>query len=270
MVISIALVCVTAVTLDATDVRFMLQTPEWIASIFGLSREITGFAEETGALESLDSGDGASGFEALIALLTVFAMAATLLLVILLVLSMLAVVVLLGMSVLGGLSSIWLLVGSVRAQRAELRKRTVITSVDHMTREVRQFARLSRRTFGPRMSVVSVDEAVWRNTVAAFAARASVVLIDVSAPSKNLVWELQSLSPDVARVFVAERNRIESWIDPAVQPPNVATIELTALLDGAEVLVYEAGRRSYRRFARRLRSALESTSQPRRRSSWTS
>jgi hypothetical protein len=71
-------------------------------------------------------------------------------------------------------------------------------------------------------------------------------------------------------VFVAERNRIESWIDPAVQPPNVATIELTALLDGAEVLVYEAGRRSYRRFARRLRSALESTSQPRRRSSWTS
>ena len=92
-------------------------------------------------------------------------------------------------------------------------------------------------------------------TVTTVADIASIVVIDVSEPTENLLWEIAEVErdPETACVLVgnAERlRRLESSESPLER-------RLVGLLDGQTILGYETTDRGLRRFGRALRATLE-------------
>jgi hypothetical protein len=103
--------------------------------------------------------------------------------------------------------------------------------------------------------VLHVDSDVWRPTVKSVADVASVVLIDVSVLTENLLWEIAEVvrDPSTACVLVghAEGLRALEVIDTPLER------RLVELLDGRTILAYETTEPGMKRFARALRAALE-------------
>jgi hypothetical protein len=58
----------------------------------------------------------------------------------------------------------------------------------------RQLAAESRKIFAPRLVVLRVASEVWQPTVMRLASAGSLTIIDVSDPTENLLWEIQSLT----------------------------------------------------------------------------
>src|SRR5262249_2479597 len=60
---------------------------------------------------------------------------------------------------------------------------------------VASIARRGRKILAPRLVVVTVAHAVWRQAVHAFAHSSAAVIIDVTIPSESLRWEITTLLP---------------------------------------------------------------------------
>jgi hypothetical protein len=116
-----------------------------------------------------------------------------------------------------------------------------------------------RRFFGPQLVVLRVASSVWRPTVSRFASASSVVLIDVSDPTENLVWEIEELTPRSRSkcVFICQHERAEQIIAGSLEGPF--DDQVARLLEFEEILAYTTDRRGRRRFARALRGTLMST-----------
>jgi hypothetical protein len=118
----------------------------------------------------------------------------------------------------------------------------------------------SRKIFAPRLVVLRVASEVWQPTVMRLASAGSLTIIDVSEPTENLLWEIQSLTERSGPrcVFVGQSNRVAGLTGSSMngRPPGSLEGRLLGLLDGREVLAYETGRRGMRRFARALRAKL--------------
>ena len=118
----------------------------------------------------------------------------------------------------------------------------------------------SRKIFAPRLVVLRVASEVWQPTVMRLASAGSLTIIDVSEPTENLLWEIQSLTdrPGIRCVFVGQSNRVAGLTGSPTnaQPPGSLAERLLNLLEGREVLAYVTGRRGLRRFARALRARL--------------
>lgn len=143
--------------------------------------------------------------------------------------------------------------GSHRAVRkAERVKAREILTEKQLEPAVRAAARLSRRLFAPRLMVMRVATALWKRAVLDLAKASSVVLIDISDPTPNLVWEVETLR-DATRsrwLLVGRRDRLEMV---AGGGDSAAAARLAQLLDGEEALAYAGeDRKSMRRFARSL------------------
>jgi hypothetical protein len=138
------------------------------------------------------------------------------------------------------------------AQRGGLSQRSDIGRV------VAQISRSSHRSVSARLWVVKVAGQIWQDVVAAFAVRSERILIDVSQPSDNVLWEIEHLSPELAArcVFVGRHDRV-SWLaeDAAERPVNEVERRLQDALASRTVLTYADGTPP-ELFARDLAAAL--------------
>jgi hypothetical protein len=88
----------------------------------------------------------------------------------------------------------------------------------------------------------------------------SLIIIDVSAATENLLWEIRGLTEQFGPrcVFVGQHDRVTELIaySDAASSLKPFDEQLLALLDKRDVLVYMTDRRGMTRFARALRTKL--------------
>src|SRR5262249_45379647 len=114
------------------------------------------------------------------------------------------------------------------------------------------------RVFRPRLAVLRVDGSIWQPAVTEFATACSAVLIDVSEPTPNLAWEVETLLQDHPDrcVLVGERSQVRALLRSGSPDPARRTV--ATLIDGREVIAYTNDPRGVRRFTRALRRRLAS------------
>ena len=145
------------------------------------------------------------------------------------------------------------------ARDAEAAKTATVRSATQVRQAAGQIVERSRRVFGPRLVVLRVATPEWQLAVREFAARASVVLIDVSEPTENVIWEVEELTIRKIRpVLIGEYARVAPLAATGAAPGDRTALHarLAALLHGQAVLAYTTDPPGLRRFARALRSAL--------------
>jgi hypothetical protein len=142
--------------------------------------------------------------------------------------------------------------------RSELGKRPTVREPRAVERAALRVAKRARGIFAPRLVVLRAAGAVWRDTVKRLAGVADIVLIDVSVPSDNLLWEISTLKPDCGNrwILTCETGRVADLANGAGTAGQAR--QLAHLLDGQDVLAYDTdSRKSLRQFARALRASCE-------------
>ncbi len=145
------------------------------------------------------------------------------------------------------------------AGKAEAAKSATVKSASEVRQAAQAIAERSRRVFGPRLVVLRVVTPEWQLAVRELAARASVVLLDVSEPTENVLWELEELTirktQYVAIGEYAQVAHLASTSDEG-QAPDAIWLSIRALLKGREILAYTTDPPGLKRFARALRAVL--------------
>ncbi len=150
---------------------------------------------------------------------------------------------------------------------AELRKRLTVATMAELTEVSATVATGSRAALAPRLTVVTVDSAIWREAVHELARTCNAVLLDVSAASEALLWEVRELGRgDVRLVFVGEETAVGRLLSgtgpgPAALEPALTAHELALreALDGLEILTYRTTVWGRVRFQRALFGTLEAS-----------
>jgi hypothetical protein len=151
---------------------------------------------------------------------------------------------------------------SATLQRAEQAKVTRVVSPQDVLKVADAVRNQARKVFSPRLMVLNVSSAVWQTTVKTVANLASVVLIDVSVLTENLLWEIAEVleDPSTACVLVGHSEGLRA-LDVIDTPLEQRLVEL---LDGRTILAYETSEQGMKRFANALRATLEvAVSRPR-------
>jgi hypothetical protein len=196
-------------------------------------------------IKPIDAGDGLIG-----GLLTLFSVLILVVVVVVIATFMALAFLLLGLFSLGSYLAV---------RRAETSKRIAIPSAEQIEAVSRSVARRVRSVISPKLVVVSVADTVWQETVRRLAAFSAAIVIDVSEPTSNLLWEVSTLKPELRLhwILVAEKERLNSWTAATGSDLNQ---KLLALLDGDTVLAYSLERADRKRFARSLRNRLDALS----------
>lgn len=143
-----------------------------------------------------------------------------------------------------------------RARSSDRAKTDTVRTLRDVTRTSRRIAERSRRIFAPLFVVVRVADQFWQESVLELADRSAAVIVDVSVPSENLVWEIETLLPRLGErcVLVGRSNLIV-----ATQPGGrtIVAPSIGHVIDGMEVLAYGTTERDQRRFAKALEGRLE-------------
>jgi hypothetical protein len=150
---------------------------------------------------------------------------------------------------------------------AEESKQLVVADKAEADSVKRRIAAVARQVFAPRLVVVKVASGMvtlksgalelWQYSVIGLATSASIVLVDISMPSQNVLWEVEALAVilNTRCLFVGEEARLEYLHRPG---PVESSIErLRDILDGRTVLAYSREAPDPGQFARTLRAALE-------------
>ena len=120
----------------------------------------------------------------------------------------------------------------------------------------------------PQATVLSVDDRMWQRTVEEIVGDGSAVLIDVSEPTSNLVWEIETVLRDAPTrtVFVGDRAVVTRWSEDAAKAADSESARrIQMLLQGRPILTYDvADRKGRRSFRRSLMRALDNVALVRR------
>jgi hypothetical protein len=143
-------------------------------------------------------------------------------------------------------------------RRAEHAKTVPIATEAQLERTALTIARRSRRIIGPRLVVTKVASSIWQLAVRRLASVSSAVIIDVTEPTDNLLWEIETLRHGMRSrwILVGGQERLRRMAEDAGQPSSPQA-RLLRLLDGEQVLAYSSDKRDLRRFARSLHARLE-------------
>jgi len=145
-------------------------------------------------------------------------------------------------------------------REAERSKSLAVSSVGEIQQAARDIARRSRKVFGPRLVVLRVASPVWQEAVTELASVSSLPLIDISEPTANVLWELETLTTRFGDrcVVIGNHEQVAALAGLPSDAPGSTAVErrLARLLDGREVLVYTTDRHGLKRFARALRGLL--------------
>jgi hypothetical protein len=129
---------------------------------------------------------------------------------------------------------------------------------DDIFRTQKDLRRNAKRTVAARIAVITVSDDLWRESVARLADDAAVVLVDVSQPTKHVIWEVEYLlDADIPCVFVGAASRLSYLTDHSFSGELGAI--LRDRLDGQTVISYvPSGQKSaHRAFAGALRASFE-------------
>jgi hypothetical protein len=156
-------------------------------------------------------------------------------------------------------------VGSyLSVRRAERAKKLEVRSAQMVEPATRAVLRRARRVLSPRLVVVHVASGAWRLAVDHLASHCAAVVVDVSVPSENLLWEIRNLRRvgGVGWILVGDIEHVSGLAGGGSVQASTLGRELVDLLEGQDVLAYASDRRSRKRFARALRARLEMLSRP--------
>jgi hypothetical protein len=116
----------------------------------------------------------------------------------------------------------------------------------------------------PQATVVKVVDTLWQETVTGIAQTADAIIIDVSAPTVHVLWEIETAIRGFRSkiVYLGQRALMEQWMaGPTCGDDSEASARIRTLLEGATVLAYKpVSRASKRRFRKSLRNALDNLS----------
>jgi hypothetical protein len=149
-----------------------------------------------------------------------------------------------------------LLFNYAKARCAERALTERIRSDRNITGRVVVIARRGRKVLAPRLVVVTVAHAVWRQAVHAFARSAAAVIIDVTIPSESLRGEITTLLPVLGHRCVLI-GRLDALTRVLPNGRTVMDSPPVRDIDGRDILAYRTDNQSLRRFARALRDTIE-------------
>ena len=141
--------------------------------------------------------------------------------------------------------------------RRELSDSVEIAALDARLRALGQFWNRPR-LFAPSVTVVTVANAIWQDVVSTAITRCEVVLVDVSAPTEALNWELESVTQLTTKpsILIADADSWSSWAkDPNMDPILART---RALIGERRVIKYtSASAVAQKRFFKELADAMD-------------
>jgi hypothetical protein len=157
---------------------------------------------------------------------------------------------------------IWAWFSSVSdaVQAAERSKTLKVYDAADVYTGATEVAKWRRKVFSPRLVVLTVDSQVWQLTVYAMAYVSAVPLIDVSEPTENLLWEIDTLRDRFGErcLFVGNIDRLGRFTgEEAPALSGSVTERADALIANETILAYGANDPSEKRFARALRAMLQ-------------
>ena len=120
-----------------------------------------------------------------------------------------------------------------------------VTDEESLNTALKRVRRLSRRLFGSKAVFLHVDDPIWRNVVLRLVAETNAVLIDVTEPGPNLLWEIETVGSIVRPwwILVGERDALTDLANQDLNESETTTLltTLAGLLRGEEVLAYRIG-----------------------------
>jgi hypothetical protein len=140
--------------------------------------------------------------------------------------------------------------------RAERDEWTPARSRDELIAFLDRTEKQRSKLFAPRIAVVRVIDALWKEAVSGLADISDAVLIDISQPTESLLWELQMLArrPDIELVVIGAADEVRALkASGGFDRDDRASL---AVLGPRPVLVYGDDRKA---FARELRHMLDTT-----------
>ncbi len=147
-------------------------------------------------------------------------------------------------------------------RKAETMKEQVISDPAAMAARAYQIAHQGGRFFAPRLTVIRVDPRMWHEAVLQLAEVSSAILVDISDPTRSLLWEIETLKGQNSPRFVVigEHDRVRELAEPSPTASNEVDDRIADALRGQRVLAYTMDRRGLRRFAGALRDRFETLS----------
>ena len=138
-------------------------------------------------------------------------------------------------------------------EKAETRKLIPVTIEPDIAHAVAEVAGRSRKVIAPRLVVLRVADPVWRETVRRFAEIAEIMLIDVSEPSENLLWEVEHTTARFGArcVFTCHASTVAPLAGSGPADPIVE--QLRTMIGRGPILAYTDDHSGMRRFTRALR-----------------
>jgi len=131
-----------------------------------------------------------------------------------------------------------------------------ITQPNHIPIVAQIVEQQSHKVFGARLSVLTVNSAVWQQTVSAMADICEVPLIDISEPTANVLWEIEELQRRFGDrcVFIGAYSRLQDLVS---DERDDVERRLLTFLENRQVLAYTPGAHGTKRFVRALSSTLD-------------
>ena len=146
-------------------------------------------------------------------------------------------------------------------REAERSSRAAIETAEHLRTVTRSILRKARKIISPGLVVVTIATDLWQPAVQQLAARVSMILIDVSERTENLLWEIQNVLPKLGPrcILIGHYDKVcrLATNGPHAAPRGLVAAHLASLLDDREVLAYTNDDLGMRRFARALQAKLE-------------
>jgi hypothetical protein len=164
------------------------------------------------------------------------------------------------------------ILASVHIWRVFKRSRLQAVDIRGVHKVIRRVLKLSNWLRGPRLmdsavTVVRVANSEWKSMVSSLLKYTENVIIDVSIPTSNLLWELQQISRLDFRqcVIVANRHLLLRWLNMTQHPNETCDLydKTSALLVDQEILLYDPEIHTHTRaWQDNLRRALDNVMEP--------
>ncbi|HEU0078086.1 MAG TPA: hypothetical protein VFQ76_10585 [Longimicrobiaceae bacterium] len=164
------------------------------------------------------------------------------------------------------------IMASIHTWRVIRRSHLRVVDTQGVREVTKRVLKLSNWLRGPRLmdslvTVVRVADSEWKSMVASLLEYTQNVIVDVSVPTTNVLWELEQLSLLRFRqcVIIANREQVLGWLDTT--PPADEARDLydrtRALLADREILLYDSENPAHARaWQENLHRALDNVTAP--------
>ncbi|MEJ2157602.1 MAG: hypothetical protein P8X96_19900 [Desulfobacteraceae bacterium] len=149
-----------------------------------------------------------------------------------------------------------------QVRKAEQSKALALTDPTRIESTLAKVAKRTKGIFAARLTVLRVSGAIWQEVVRKLSISADAIVVDISEPSVNLLWEIETLKArqDIRCVYVGEFGKVNglSKTRSPGEDRNEAAARLTDLLENDDVIAYHSGQKSaMRQFAGDLAAYLD-------------